>query len=172
LRTVPAANLTPVADIGFIDDGSAETGEVMNLMVRQNLLFRVVSAPDPLLKLTVRLGSKEYPASDAKNPALVAHQVRANLTDARRSLRIYGSQVVVGRVEGANGRLRVHLLNYAGAERKVNGIRVRVLGRYDKHREAAAASPGLQLLDYTVEPDATEFTLPELKTYAVIDLSR
>jgi hypothetical protein len=64
------------------------------------------------------------------------------------------------------------LLNYAGAERKVDGLRVRVLGRYPNHRIAAAGSPGEQLLDYTLEPDATEFTLPELKTFAVIDLSR
>jgi hypothetical protein len=28
------------------------------------------------------------------------------------------------------------------------------------------------LLDYSVDSEATEFTLPELKTYAVIDLSR
>ena len=27
-------------------------------------------------------------------------------------------------------------------------------------------------MDYSAEPDATEFTLPELKTYAVVDLSR
>jgi hypothetical protein len=49
---------------------------------------------------------------------------------------------------------------------------LRVLGQYPKHRLAAAGSPGLELLDYSVEPDATEFTLPQLKTYAVIDLSR
>jgi hypothetical protein len=49
---------------------------------------------------------------------------------------------------------------------------VRVLGRYEKHHLAAAGSPQEELLDYTTERDATEFTLPELKTYAVIDLSR
>jgi len=27
-------------------------------------------------------------------------------------------------------------------------------------------------VDYSAEPDATEFTLTQLKTYAVIDLSR
>jgi hypothetical protein len=37
---------------------------------------------------------------------------------------------------------------------------------------AAAGSPELELQDYSVEPDATEFTLPQLKIYAVIDLSR
>ena len=44
------------------------SGEVMNLLVRNNLLFRLVPAPDQRLKLNVKLGSKEYPLEDAKNP--------------------------------------------------------------------------------------------------------
>jgi hypothetical protein len=172
LEGVSGEPMPPVADIGFIDDGSAEAGEVMNLMVRDNLLFQIVSAPDPRLKLTVRLGTKEYPLADAKNPSLVAHAIRDNLTDEKRSVRIYGSPVVVARLTGSDGHVRVHLLNYTGATRGVEGIRVRVRGRYSKHRLAAAGSPELELLDYSEEPDATEFTLPELKTYAVIDLSR
>ena len=96
LRTIPGESLPPVADIGYIDDGSATSGEVMNLLVRNNLLFRVVAAPDKRLKLNVKLGDKEYPLADAKNPGTVAHSVRSNLTDEKRSLRIYGSQVVVG----------------------------------------------------------------------------
>jgi hypothetical protein len=35
-----------------------------------------------------------------------------------------------------------------------------------------ADGAGPELLDYTVDSGATEFTLPELKTYAVVDLSR
>ena len=34
--------LPAMANIGIVDDGSDETGEVMNLMARRNLLFRVV----------------------------------------------------------------------------------------------------------------------------------
>jgi hypothetical protein len=166
------SDTAPVADIGFIDDGSAAAGEVMNLMVRNNLLFKVVSGTDPQLKLTVRIGSKEFPRTDASNPSMMAHEVRARLTDERRSIRVYGSEVVVARLTALPDGLRVHLLNYAGAERKVDGLRVRVLGQYPKHRLAAAGSPRAELLDYSADADATEFTLPELKTYAVIDLSR
>jgi hypothetical protein len=166
------SDTAPVADIGFIDDGSAAAGEVMNLMVRDNLLFQVVSGSGPQLKLTVRLGSKEFPLKDAKNPSMAAHEVRAQLTDERRSIRVYGSEVVVARLTALPDGLRVHLLNYAGAERKVDGLRVRVLGQYPKHRLAAAGSPQLELLDYSVDSEATEFTLPELKIYAAIDLSR
>jgi hypothetical protein len=172
LGGVGGESMPPVADIGFIDDGSAEAGEVMNLMVRDNLLFQIVSAPDPRFKLTVRLGTKDYPAADAKNPSLVAHVIRGNLTDEKRSVRIYGSPVVVARLTSSGGHARLQLLNYTGATRGVDGIRVRVLGQYPKHRLAAAGSPELELLDYSVEPGATEFTLPQLKTYAVIDLSR
>jgi hypothetical protein len=172
LRGLGESDAAPLADIGFIDDGSATAGEVMNLMVRDNLLFQVVSGTGPQLKLTVRLGSKEFPLKDARNPSMAAHEVRAQLTDDRRSIRVYGSEVVVARLTALPDGVRVHLLNYAGAERKVDGLRVRVLGQYAKHRLAAAGSPQAELLDYSVGSDATEFTLPELKTYAVIDLSR
>jgi hypothetical protein len=172
LRGLSAEPMAPVADIGFVDDGTEIGGEVMNLMLRHNLLFRIVPSPDPRLKLNVRIGTKEYPAAEAQDPGAMAQIIRGNLSDEKRSLRIYGSVVVIGRLTGSDGRARVQLINYSGATRKVDGIRVRVLGTYAKHQLAAAGSPGEQLLDYTVEADATEFTLPELKTFAVIDLSR
>ena len=172
LRSIPGEPLPPVADIGYIDDGSRASGEVMNLMLRDNLLFRLVTAPDRRLKVNVKLGSKEYPLEDAKNPGALAHLVRANLTDDKRSLRIYGSEVVIARLTGSDGKARLHLMNYAGANRKVDGIRVRVLGEYSKHQVWVAGVENAELLDFSVEGGATEFTLPELRTYAVIDLSR
>jgi len=166
------AGMQPLADFGFIDDGSSIAGEVMNLLVRHSLLFRVVRRPDPNLKLTVQPGSKNYPLEQAKNPGAMAQMVRADLTDGRRSLRIYGSAVVVGRLETAAGRLRVHLINYDGAARKVSGLRVRVSGEFPKHRLALAGLPDAELMDYEVLTGATEFTLPELRTYAVVDLQK
>jgi hypothetical protein len=172
LRTLSGEPLPPVADIGYIDDGSTASGEVMNLMVRDNLLFQLVTAPDRRLKLNVKLGTREYPLEDAKNPGVVAHAVRFHLTDEKRSVRIFGSPVVVARLTASRDHVRLHLLNYAGAARKVEGIRVRVLGAYPKHQLSLADGTGVELLDYSVEPDATEFTLPELKIYAVVDLLR
>jgi hypothetical protein len=165
LRAVPAADLPPISDIAFQDDGTATAGEVMNLMVKGNLLFRSVRAPDRSAKLNVKLGTKEFPLEDAKNPGKMAQLIRSTLTDDKRSVRVYGSVTVIARVTGNAERVRIQLLNYAGVERQVNGLRVRVLGKYSKHNHPA-------LLDFTVEPDATEFTLPEMKTYAVIDLTR
>lgn len=172
LRKIEGERGAAVADIGFLDDGSDDAGEVMNLMVRDNLLLQIVPAPQPAMKLTVRLGSKEFPAADAADPGRMAHLIRAALTDERRSVRVYGSLVVVARLEASAGGLRVHLLNYAGAARRVDGVRVRVLGRFPRHVLMAEGSPDAQLMDYLVEHDATEFTLPELKTYAVVELSR
>jgi hypothetical protein len=103
LRTITGEPLPPVADIGYIDDGSAASGEVMNLLVRDNLLFQLVTAPDRRLKLNVKLGTREYPLEDARNPGAVAHAVRFNLTDEKRSVRIYGSQVVVARLTASAG---------------------------------------------------------------------
>jgi hypothetical protein len=131
-----------------------------------------VEAPDPRLKLNVKLGTPEYPTEQAAEPHLLAAKVRSNLTDEKRSLRIYGSTVVVARVAGDAERLRVHLLNYAGAERPVNGIRVRVLGRYSQQKIAIAGVEAPRLADVRVSEDATEFTLPEMKVYAVVDLYR
>ena len=100
----------------------------------------------------VRFGSKEYPLKDAKNPALMAHVIRSNLTDEKRSVRIYGSAVVIARLTGSSGHIRVHLLNYAGPGRKVSGLRVRVLGQYP-NRELAVADAGAELIDFSVDPE-------------------
>jgi hypothetical protein len=166
------ANGQVVADIGFIDDGSPAAGEVVNLLVRDNLMFQLLTRPDPRLRLNVRFGSKDFPAEEAKNPGMMAHDIRGRLTDEKRSVRIFGSAVVLARLTSARDGVRVHLLNYAGAERKIDGLRVRVLGRYPKSRVTVVGSQGVELLDYLLDADATEFTLPELKTYAVIDLGR
>lgn len=172
LGSVETLNLSPVADIGFVDDGGDVAGEVLNLLLRNNLLVSIVPKPDPRLKLNVRLGSRDFPIADAQDPGAMAHTVRARLTDEKRSLRIYGTQVVLARVLRGSGRMRILLLNYDGANRAVDGLRVRVPGSFPNHRAAAAGRSSVPLLDYLTEGGATEFTLPSLATFAVIDLSK
>jgi hypothetical protein len=155
------------ANIGFLDDGSPEAGEVMNLLTRRNLLFRIVSAPEPALDLTVRLGAPEYPRSAAANPSEFASMVRHKLTDEKRLLRIYGSDVVIGRLTGDRSRARLYLLNYGG--RTVEGLRVRLLGSYKAARLFAPGVP-TALSDFVSSGGATEFSLPALDTYGIIDL--
>ncbi len=170
LRGLPEGDSTAMANIGVLDDGSPETGELMNLLNRRNLLYRVVAAPDPQLDLNIRLGAGEYPKSEARDPSRLAQKIRTELTDEKRLLRLYGSEVVIGRLTGAGGHVRIHLLNYAN--RPVTGLHVRVLGEYPDWKVAAYDKPGLKLEDFTTTDGATEFTVPEMSTYAVIDLSK
>jgi hypothetical protein len=158
-------------NIGFIDDGSPASGEFMNLLVRRNLLFRVVKQPDPALDLTVKPGSAEYPASEAANPALLAEKVRANLIDEKRLLRIYGTEVVVGRLCGTRENTRLYLLNYAAIRMPVDGLRVRVLGNFRHEKIFDFGTPNEQLLDVSQNSQATEFTLKDLSVLAMIDLT-
>lgn len=170
LRAIPEADLPVLANIGVRDDGSDETGEMMNLLMRHNLLFKIVAAPDRHLHPNVRLGSPEYPKSDAADPNLLARKIRAQLGDEKRLLRLYGSEVVIARLLGSKDHARIHLLNYA--TRPVNGLRVRVLGSWPHQKIMAFEKPDLQLEDVAVQKGATEFTLPEMSTYVVIDLSK
>ncbi len=160
LKRVKPRTLPVMANVGVIDDGSNAAGEIMNLLARRNLLFKIVSAPDPKL-VNVRPDAKA-----AANPSVFAQKVRQQVTDPKRLLRIYGSEVVIGRLTGDEQSARLQLLNY-DVRRNVYGLRVRVLGAYSK----IDALP-LKFQDYRRFADATEFTLPELGVYSVIDLSK
>lgn len=172
LQRAGSDDLPPLVNIGFIDDGSPQSGEFMNLLVRRNLLFQVVKQPDPKLDLTVKLGSAEFPRSEAGDPSLLAEKVRSKLTDDKRLLRVYGSEVVTGQLVGGRDRARLYLLNYAAARSPVQGIRIRVSGVYPKCDVSEYESSNARLLDVSSTSGATEFTLPELKTFAVVRLSR
>jgi len=168
LEQLPAADLPPVADLAVVDDGSAITGEVMNLLARRNLLFQVVQAPSPRFRINIAVGSREYPREEAADPSAFALKIRRQLTDEQRSLRVYGSEVVIARLDGAAGRLRLHLLNYGG--RNLEGLRVRLRGAYRGDDAYVSGAGRLKLEDLVVADGATEFSVPRLTTYAVIDL--
>jgi hypothetical protein len=167
LKGVDSPALPPRANIGFVDDGSAEAGEVINLMTRRNLLFRIVTAPDPRLDLNVRIGAPEYPRAAASNPSEFVAMIRQKLTDSKRLLRIYGSEVVIGRLTGDGSRARLHLLNYGG--KKVEGLRVRLLGVYKNVQISTLGGAG-SIGDLVAADGATEFSLPTLDAYAIVDL--
>jgi hypothetical protein len=172
LTKVGGADMPPLVNIGFVDDGSAGSGEFMNLLVRRNLLFKVMRSGDPHVGLKVALGSPEYPRSEAGNPVLLAEKVRANLTDEKRLLRLYGSDIVIGRLVGDGKRARLYLLNYGTSKRAVEGIRVRILGAYSHPQLSADGDPQTSLTDVSEKKTALEFTVPELKEFAVVDLTR
>ncbi|HMJ86372.1 MAG TPA: hypothetical protein VK504_24510 [Vicinamibacterales bacterium] len=168
LATVPAVELPAVSDFAVVDDGSAVTGEVMNLLARRNLLFQAVQAPSSRFPINIRIGSPEYPRTEAADPSAFAQKIRRQLTDDRRALRIYGSEVVLCRLTADAGRARLHLINYGG--REIEGLRIRIRGRYADGEVHVAGAGRLALEDRVVADDATEFTIPHISTYAVVDL--
>jgi hypothetical protein len=169
LAPLPAEELPDVADLAVVDDGSPPLGELLNLLVRRNLLFRIVKEPSPQYRINVQLGTKEYPLREAGDPSALALKIRRQLTDEQRTLRIFGSEVVIGRLTGAAGRLRLHLLNYGG--RDIEGLRIRLRGAYPEGAADVAASGRLMLEERVVADGATEFTVPRLGPYGVIDLT-
>lgn len=169
LRGLPEAALPGITDLAVVDDGSFGAGELMNLLARRNLLFRPVARAAPELPLTVELGSREYPKAEAGNPDALALKVRARLGDERRSLRLFGSEVVLARLTGDTRRLRVHLVNYGG--RDVEGLRVRVRGSWTPGAAQVLLHGSLAVEAPLVQADATEFSLPVLGPYAVVDLA-
>jgi hypothetical protein len=168
LSSVPEADLPAVADIAVQDDGSPLVGEVLNLMARGNLLFKIVREPAPDVALNVRIGSKEFPRKEALNPGVFALSVRRRLTDERRSLRLYGSEAVLGRLARDASRARLHLLNYGG--RPIEGLRIRLLGSWAPPEAVVFGEGRAAVEDYTKGDGATEFSLATLGAYAVVDL--
>ncbi len=168
LESLPPLDLPPVSDFGVVDDGSPVTAEVMNLLARRNLLFEVEKAPSTRYRINVAIGSAAYPAQDAADPSGFAQKIRAQLTDERRSLRIYGSEVVIARLTGDGKRARLHLINYGG--REIEGLRVRVRGTYSGGDAYVPGSAKVALQDQVVADGAIEFSLPKIGAYAVVDL--
>jgi hypothetical protein len=166
---LPAADFPLIADLGVVDDASAITGEVMNLLARRNLLYQVVKSPSAKFRINIAVGTREYPAADAADPSAFALKIRRQLTDEQRALRIYGSEVVIARLTGDVTRIRLHLINYGG--REIEGLRLRVRGAYPGGDAYVAGAGRVALQDHGVADGATEFTLPRFGVYAVIDLN-
>jgi hypothetical protein len=167
LSGVPAPELPAVADIAVVDDGSPVVGEVMNLLARRNLLFRP-APPKPPAKgvLIVDLASKEFPRQDAADPSAFAQKVRRVLGDERRSLRLYGSEVVIGRLTGDATQVRLDLVNYGG--RDVVGLRVRVRGLYAATEAFVAGQGRVPVEEPMVTDEATELTVARMGVSAVV----
>ena len=171
LKTIPVDDRLPlVADIGVVDDGSKMLGEVMNLLSRRNLLFKPIKTPSPQLRLNIQFGTKTYPRSAGADPSEFAQTIRRRLTDDARTLRVYGSEVVIARLTGDSKHLRLHLLNYG--RRDFEGMRIRLRGMLGKGDTYILGQGKTALLDYETLGQFTEFSLPRMSLYAVVDLPR
>jgi len=168
LGTLPAVDLPAVADLGMVDDGSPVAGEAMNLLVRRNLLFEIVKSPSAKYRLNVAIGSPDFPAKEAADPSAFAQRIRQRLTDEQRSLRIFGSEIVIGRLTSDGARARLQLLNYGG--RDIDGLRVRLRGALTPTGAHVSGVDATTVSDLTVADGFTEFSVPKLTIYGVIDL--
>jgi len=170
IKNLPGEDYPPIADIGVVDDGSPETGEVMNLLTRRNLLFKIVPAPAPQFTVNIKLGTKEYPKASAADPSEFAQKIRRRLGDENRSLRVYGTETVICRLTGYGARARLHLLNYSG--READGLRVRLRGNYGRGEAKAFGLGRVELEDFVKDETATEFSISKMGIYVAIDLIR
>jgi hypothetical protein len=176
IRSQEAPPMSELVNIGVVDDGSPVMGEVLNLLTRRNLLFRVVKKPDPGLDLNVQLGTSDFPSEAAVNPYEFAARVRAKLGDDKRLVRLYGTNTVIVRLTGDDKRARLYLLAF-GARRQENAgpqaIRVRLVGRYRPLKFSAfGAANEATLGDLRNPGNTTEFWVPDFRICAVIDLER
>ncbi len=169
LRQRPSVDLPAVADFAVVDDGSALVGEVMNLLTRRNLLYQPVPARSSQFPLNVTVGTKGYSRKDAANPSAFALKIRRQLTDDQRTLRVYGSEVVIAHLTGDAGRRRLHLVNYGG--REIDALRIRVRGAYRVVGLHVADVEVSTAQDVAIADGATEFSIPRMTVYAVIDLT-
>jgi hypothetical protein len=170
-RELPIVNYQSIGDIGVIDNRSDEMGEVLNLLTRRNLLFRIVPAPSTKYRVNIKLGTKEYPESAAANPSEFAQSIRRKLGDEHRSLRIYGTETVIGRLTGDGKNFRLHLLNYTG--NNIEGLRVRILHASGEGGKSWAYGVGVFTPEIPVkESGVYEFSVPKMGAYAVIDGAR
>ncbi|HEU0004572.1 MAG TPA: hypothetical protein VFS12_01160, partial [Terriglobia bacterium] len=160
LRGLPVADLPGVSDLAVVDDQHPLVGEVMNLLARRNLLFAAATAPDPRYPINIRIGSKQYSEEDASDPNAFALKIRRQLTDDRRSVRIYGSETVLCRLTGDETRIRLHLLNYRAG--KVDGLRIRLRGTFRKGQAHGDQIGEIPLENFAVSNGATEFSIPAM----------
>jgi hypothetical protein len=169
-----SGTLPAMANIGIVDDRSPLMDEVLNMLTRRNLLYRVVPAPDAKLDLNVQLGSRDFPKESAENPSDFAARVRAKLGDDNRLVRLYGTSTIIAHLTGDGNHARLYLLNYGrgrGQGGGGQGLRVRLLGRYRPSAFAAyGAAADAKLADVENPANTTEFSVPAFSICAIIDL--
>ena len=160
LKTIPDGPTKEWTNFSVIDDGSAQAGEVMNLLWRRSIGYRIAASGD--YTLSARM-TNAYEAMQ---------EIREKLGDHNRVLRIFGSELTLARALREGSRVRLHLVNYG--TRSVDHLRIRLEGRF-RERDIASYLYGdvtPKLVDFEYGKDFTEFTLTALGPYGVLDLKQ
>jgi hypothetical protein len=166
--TLPHRDLPGVADFSFLDDGSPQAGEILNLLARRNLLFHIAHRPEGAPPPLVQIGQGEFTRELAANPSDFAYAIRRKIGDDRRSLRVFGSEMVIARLLGNGKQARLYVVNYNTSP--IDSVRFRVRGRFPAHQAYIFNSPGGRLQDFRPKRDFIEFTVSNLRSLAVVDL--
>lgn len=169
LSSIEDVALPPVADFLLIDDGSPMLGEIMNLLSRRNLLFTTRADNRQQFQLVVEVGSPEFPRAAAADPAEFSSRVRHVLTDSKRSLRVYGAETVLGHFLSDGKRARLHLLNYGSDPVEMLRVRTKGLWKVERVRSFGLREAAVDEIEHY--DGGTEFSVPLLAVYAVIDLA-
>jgi hypothetical protein len=159
LKGLPDGPKTRWTNFTVTDDRSAPAGELMNLLSRRNLMYRIASNGDYALN------------SRISNPYEYVQEMREKLGDEKRVIRIFGSELTLVELTRDGNRVRLQLLNYGS--RPVEDLRIRIKGHYKAGAIQAyvyrSTSPRLE--EFTYDGKFTEFTLDALPTYAVLDFT-
>jgi hypothetical protein len=159
VRGLDGPPLPDRTNFDVVDDGSEDIDEILNLLVRRNLLFDVVRSS--------RNGRMEVRKS-ADDPFLLAAKVRSRIGDDKRLARVYGTETTLVRLFGDEHHARVHLLQYG--RNPAAGVRARVLGRYRRVYLSDFGDKLALAKDIVTDETGTEFSIPELRTFAIADL--
>ncbi len=167
-RDHDAPSLRPRANFGLVDNRSDDIAEVMNLLARRNLLYEPVAKASDFSGPVVEIGKGDYTADRAADPYAFAALVRSKIGDQKRLVRVYGSETTLARLSGDNQRSRLYLIQYG--RNPVSGLRVRVLGKFNRAVIASLGSKVMPAEDVVADDTGIEFSIPELRSYAVVDL--
>lgn len=159
LKSVPEGPKQAWANLAVSDDGSEAAGEAMNLLSRRNLLFTATPGARADLKLKLD--------KSITNPYDFAQETRQNLGE-KRLVRIYGSEITLADLRRDRTQVRLALINYG--RRPALSLRVRVRGHYSSIHALVYGVGEMKVTDQLEDGAFTEFSLPSLPLYAVIDL--
>lgn len=158
LSGIPKGPEKPWVNFTVSDDGSFQAGEVMNLLSRRSIGFRVAAKGD--YALTGKMA----------NAYEAMQEIREKLGDEKRVLRLFGSELTLAVAAREGNRVRLHLVNYG--QRPVDHLRIRVQGVFREAGIQAYLHGGIapKFRDFEPGKNYTEFTLESLGAYGVLDL--
>jgi hypothetical protein len=159
LKALPDGPRQPWTNFTISDDGSPQTAEVMNLLSRRNLLYRIAPAGQADFKLEKPANAYDY-----------VLDLRDKFGDDKRAFRLFGTELTIAEVARDGANVRIHLLNYGS--RPVDTMRLRIRGNYSSAAAQAHVygDSAAKLIEWERDGAFTEFTLTALPLYAVIDM--